>query len=52
MKIVRTLLALLVVVVALTAIAYALPSRYAVARSIDIEAPPSKIYPLVAETAA
>ena len=48
----RVLLVLVVLVVALVAIAYALPSHYRVARSIDIDAPPSKIYPLVAETAA
>jgi uncharacterized protein YndB with AHSA1/START domain len=48
----RVLLALVVLVVALVAIAYALPSRYHVTRSIDIDAPPSKIYPLVAEVRA
>ncbi len=50
MKIVkRTLFALVALVVVLVAVAYVLPSHYNVARSIDIDAPPSKIYPLVAE---
>ena len=48
----RIVLSLIVLLVALVAIAYALPSHYRVVRSIDIEAPPSKIYPLVAETRA
>lgn len=53
MKVVkRILLALIAIVVVLVAIAYALPSRYSVTRSIDIDAPPSKIYPLVANTRA
>ena len=53
MRIIRNiLLSLVVLCIALVAIAYALPSHYRVARSIDIDAPPSKIYPLVAETRA
>ena len=53
MKIVkRILLVLVVLVVALVAIAYALPSHYRVSRSIVVDAPASKIYPLVAETRA
>ncbi len=53
MKIVkRIVLALVAIVVVLVAVAYALPSHYSVARSIDIDAPPSKIYPLVANTRA
>lgn len=48
----RTVLVLVGVLALLVAIAYALPSHYRVARSIDIDAPPSKIYPLVAETAS
>ena len=48
----RILLALVAIVVILVAVAYALPSHYSVARSIDIDAPPSKIYPLVANTRA
>ncbi len=48
----RVVLALIAIVVLLVAVAYALPSRYSVARSIDIEAPPSKIYPLVSNTRA
>ena len=50
MKIVkRILLGLVTLVVVLVAVAYLLPSHYSVARSIDIDAPPSKIYPLVAD---
>jgi uncharacterized protein YndB with AHSA1/START domain len=53
MKIVKRVVSILVVLaVALVAIAYALPSHYRVERSVDIDAPPSRIYPLVAETAA
>ncbi len=53
MKIVkRILLALVALLVVLAAVAYALPSRYSVSRSIDIDAQPSKIYPLVANTRA
>ena len=48
----RILLALVAVVVVLVAVAYALPSQYSVARTIDIDAPPSKIYPLVANMRA
>lgn len=48
----RVLLTLVFVVVALAAIAYALPSHYRVVRTVDIDAPPSKIYPLVAEVRA
>jgi uncharacterized protein YndB with AHSA1/START domain len=52
-KIVKNvLLGLVAVVVALVAIAYALPSHYQLARSIDIDAPPAKIYPLVANVHA
>ena len=53
MKIVkRIVLALVAIVIVLVAVAYALPSHYSVARSIDIDAPPSKIYPLVASPRA
>lgn len=45
----RILLGLIVLVVALVALAYALPSHYYVVRSIDVAAPPSKIYPLIAD---
>ena len=38
----------LLLLVALVAIAYALPASYRVTRSIDIDAPASKLYPLVA----
>ena len=48
----RIVLGVLVVVVALIAIAYALPSHYRVSRSVDIDAPVSTVYPLVAETRA
>ena len=48
----RILLALVAIVILLVAVAYALPSHYNVARSIDIDAPPSKIYPLVVNTRA
>jgi hypothetical protein len=48
----RVLLTLVLLAFALVAIAYALPSHYRVVRSIDIDAPPSKIYPLVAEVRA
>lgn len=53
MRIVKRLLfAIVALVVVLVAIAFVLPSTYRVERSVDIDAPPSKIYPLVAETRA
>ena len=49
MKIVkRVLIAFVALIVLLVAIAYALPSRYSVQRSIEIGAAPDRIYPLVA----
>lgn len=48
----RGLLILVLLMIALVAIAYALPSHYRVARSIEIDAPPSEVYPLVAEPRA
>ncbi len=44
----RALLGIVVVLLVLVAVAYALPSRYHVERSIEIAAPPAKVYPLVA----
>ena len=53
MRIVKRVgLGLLGLVVALVAIAFALPSSYRVARSVDIDAPASKVYPLVASPRA
>ena len=53
MKIARRIaLGLALVIVAVVAVAYALPSHYRVARSIDIDAPASKVYPLVANVRA
>jgi hypothetical protein len=50
MKIVKSvLLVVIALVVVLVAVAYVLPSRYSVTRSIDIDASAAKIYPLVAE---
>ncbi len=43
----RVLLGLIALVIVLVAVAYVLPSRYKVSRSIDIDAPPAKVYPLV-----
>ena len=51
-SVVRVLLGPFDVVVALTAIDYALPSRYQVSRSMDIDPPPSKIHPFAAAIAA
>lgn len=53
MRIVRNIVVgIVVLVVVLIAVAYALPSHYRVSRSIDIDAPPSRIYPLVVEPRA
>ena len=48
----RVVLALIAIVVVLVAVAFVLPSHYSVARSIEIDAPASKIYPLVVNTRA
>ena len=44
----RALIALVLLLIVLVAVAYVLPSHYKVVRSIDIDAPPAKVYPLVA----
>jgi carbon monoxide dehydrogenase subunit G len=45
----RIVLIVVAIVVVLIAIGYLLPQRVAVARSIDIAAPPSVVFPLVAD---
>ena len=47
----RLLLGIVLLVVALVAISYVLPSKCKVSRSITINAPAEKIYPLIATTA-
>jgi uncharacterized protein YndB with AHSA1/START domain len=46
----RLLIAVALLIVVLIAIAFALPSQFNVARSVTINAPAEKIYPLIATT--
>ncbi len=46
----RILFGLLILIAALAAISFLLPSQYNVARSATINASPEKIYPLIANT--
>lgn len=45
----RVVLILVAIVVVLVAVGYLLPQRVAVARTIDVDAPPSIVFPLVAD---